>query len=185
VLEFRCETAQVLASDSLVVLTLPQVYAAPQEWVQTLAPAAAAAAACAAAQVLDPGGSEPDSATAAAPAADTGAAVARNTVSYSSSSSSSSTAGVAGAGHVARSLADSTAGSSPEASGPQGSAAAAANGVGPIQALLPLIPFKAAGHGMSSRSGAAEAASGWSAWLRAGWLYPVYQLHAGAPSSDT
>lgn len=140
---FECSEQQLLPPDSLSVLNLPKVYAAPIEWTQAADPSAAALAA----------------------ATDKEEAV---TAAVSSAATASDNAGPPAASEEAAPAAVG-AGSSSSGS-PAGDLRVLPEG---NQSLEPLIPVQLGLHQGQAGVGAAAGAAGWSAVLCAGWLYPV------------
>jgi hypothetical protein len=151
---FECVSDTVLAPDSLVVLNLPKVYAAPRELWQASSPAAAvnAAATAAAAAV---GSNE----LASKPTAEVQAAAA---------------AAEAGDSQCEQGMADNTSNSSSSTMAlDPGTAAASEPGAAEAGRLIPLLPVRTTWQASGTFVNAAEA-GGWSAVLCAGsWLFPV------------
>jgi hypothetical protein len=153
-LDFSCSSEVCLPPDSLLVLQLPKVFAAPNTWLQQVNHAAAAAVS-AAVEHSSVNQQDVSKQTAAAEVQ----AVADSDVQHSiSSSSSAATAGAAATIAVQQQAGGFSISSSSE-----------------DEPLLPLIPGVLADvTGSSSSSSRGDLPCCWSAWLGAGsWLYPA------------
>jgi hypothetical protein len=138
----------VLPPDSLLVLHLPKVYAAPSSWVKLVHPAAAAAVSAAAEHAVDM-----DASSSSASSSEVRAHVSTITVSSSNARSAGATVGVT-------------------AAAPQAELSCSAEEGEPLLPLMPAVLVDTIGS--SSSNSRSDAVCCWSAWLKAGsWLYPA------------